>query len=38
MHKSLSTSNIHISLTAENQTHICMIFVTGNDLRNKILK
>jgi hypothetical protein len=31
-------SNNHISITVENQTHVHITFLSGNGLRNKILK
>jgi hypothetical protein len=31
-------SNTHISIAVENWTHVHVIFLTGNGLRNKALK
>jgi hypothetical protein len=36
--KSSRISNIRTSMTAENGTCVHMVFVTGNDFRNKVLK
>jgi hypothetical protein len=33
-----SLISIHSFVTVENQTHVHMTFLTGNDLKNKILK
>lgn len=35
--RSSRSSNIHSSVTTENQTHVHTTFVTGNDPRNKIM-